>query len=56
MHPYNQTLHKQALQRRKQIRDMLKTMPKRDVLKRLGITRQRLFQIIGKKKNAKRKA
>ena len=58
MHPFNETLHKQALTRRREIRAMLKggrTM--QSVATQLGISRERVRQIRnGKAKRNGRKA
>ena len=49
---YNRTLHKQAIERRKLIRGLADTgLKQHEIAKQLGITRQRVQQLLnGKKK------
>jgi len=51
MNKYNSTLHKQALQRRKALRESrIKGETKTAWAKRLGLSRKRLYDILGDEK------
>jgi len=55
MDSFNATLHKAALQRRKLVRDMVRQSGIRKVSLALGISTQRVHQIINGKANGRKR-